>query len=100
MGRVNTENFKELTTEKTETVEESTQRVLLQTKTAIDESDYKTLYPSGSNPGKFYGTAKVHKIKQDEQNKIKKLPLPPIISNIGTATHKTAQYLSKIQTNL
>ena len=96
MDHLNTENFKELTTDKTKTVEESIQRVLLQTKTAIGESDYKTLYPSGSNPGKFYGTAKVHKIKPDEQNKIEKFPLRPIISNIGTATHKTAQYLCNL----
>ena len=50
--------------------------------------------------GKFYGTAKVHKVKPEEQDKIGKLPLRPIISNIGTATHKTAQYLCNLLTPL
>ena len=61
---------------------------------------YTKIYPSGSNPGKFYGTAKVHKVKPEEQDTIEKLPLRPIISNIGTATHKTAQYLCNLLTPL
>ena len=61
---------------------------------------YIKIYPSGSNPGKLYGTAKVHKVKPEEQDKIEKLPLRPIISNIGTATHKTAQYLCNFLTPL
>ena len=31
-----------------------------------------------------------------DSNCIEQLPLRPIISNIGTATHKTARYLSKL----
>ena len=96
MKQLNTENFKELTTDKTKAVEESIQRALLAIKPVIGESDYSKIYPSGSNPGKFYGTAKVHKLKSDDQDKINKLPLRPIISNVGTATHKTAQYLCNL----
>ena len=69
---------------------------MLKIQGAIGEETYRQIYPSGSNPGKFYGTAKVHKIKSTDQDKISKLPIRPIVSNIGTATHKTAQYLSKL----
>ena len=93
---LNTDNFQELTVDKTKSVEESIQRALLSIKKAIGETDYNKIYPSGSQPGKFYGTAKVHKIKPYEQDKIGKLPIRPIISNVGTATHKTAQYLCNL----
>ena len=72
----------------------------MKNKAAIGEENYTKIYPSGSNPGKFYGTAKVHKVRPDDQNKIEKLPLRPIISNVGTATHKTAQYLCSMLTPL
>ena len=42
----------------------------------------------------------LHKIKADERDKIGKLPLRPIVSNIGTATHKTARYPCKLLTTL
>ena len=40
--------------------------------------------------------AKVHKVKPDELDKVGALPLRPIVSNIGTATHKVARYLSEL----
>ena len=55
---------------------------------------YKKIYPSGSNAGKFYGTAKIHKLKPGEG--VNKLPLRPIISNIGTASYHLAKHLSKL----
>ena len=65
----------------------------MKSKLTIDE--YKQLYPSGSSPGKFYGTAKIHKLSNNDS--VDKLPIRPIISNIGTATyHLVAKYLSKL----
>ena len=29
----------------------------------VNEEDYKRIYPKSSRPGLFYGTAKVHKLK-------------------------------------
>ena len=40
--------------------------------------------------------AKVHKVKPDELDKVGALSLHPIVSNIGTATHKVARYLSEL----
>ena len=90
---LDTDNFKEQLTDKTKSAEEAVQRILLKNKTTIGEEMYTKIYPSGSNPGTFYGTTKV---KPEEQDKIEKLPPRPIISNIGTATHKIAQYICNL----
>ena len=96
MELINTNNFRKMECDNTKDVEKSVQEALLKIKGAIGEETYRQIYPSGSNPGKFYGTAKIHKVKSTDQDKISKLPIRPIVSNIGTATHKTAQYLSKL----
>ena len=55
---------------------------------------YSKIYPTGSSPGRFYGTAKLNKLK--DNGTVEDLPLRPIISNIGTATYKLAKYLAQI----
>ena len=60
----------------------------------LSTEEYKKLYPTGSNTVWFYGTAKVHKI--DRNGKVDKLPLRPIVSNIGTASYQLAKYLAKL----
>ena len=86
--------FKLLTTDPTRPTERKLQSLLRKIKSNIPEHLYKKLYPTGSNPGKFYSTAKIHKLKAGEG--IDKLPLRPIVSNIGTATYQTAKYLAKL----
>ena len=44
--------------------------------------------------GLLYGTAKVYKLK--ESGTFDNLSLRPIISNLGTATYKTAKYLAAV----
>ena len=100
MEHLNTPNFHPVEDDTTNKVEDAVKRALGKIKNIIGEEDYKKIYPTGSNPGKFYGTAKVHKVKTDEVDKVGKLPLRPIVSNIGTATHKTARYLCKLLTPL
>ena len=56
------------------------------------------IYPTGSAPSKFYGTAKKHKIPVN--GTINDLLLRPIISNIGTASYQLAKYLSKLLSRL
>ena len=54
----------------------------------ITSQEYKSkLYPTGSQPGKLYGTAKVHKPGN---------PLRPVVSMVGTASYGLAQYLDRI----
>ena len=100
MEHLNSANFKKLDRDNTKSVEEAIQKTLLKMKSTIGEDEYQRIYPSGSNPGKFYGTAKVHKVKAEDEDKLGKLPIRPIVSNIGTATHKTAQYLCRLLTPL
>ena len=50
--------------------------------------------PTGLNAGKFYGTAKVHKLKHVDT--VDKLPLQPTVSNYWTASYKLAKYLAKL----
>ena len=88
------EQFKKLEKDPTKTIEGKVQRSLRKIKEKLNKNEYKQLYPSGSSPGLFYGTAKIHKLKKEEG--INDLNLRPIISNIGTATYELAKYLSKI----
>ena len=56
--------------------------------------EYNKVYPTGSNAGKLYGTAKIHKLP--ESGTADQLPLRPIISNIGTTLYYLAKHLAKI----
>ena len=50
------------------------------------------MYPTGSKPGLFYTTAKVHKLQSGERlNELK-----TIVSNDGTATYETAKFLNSL----
>ena len=42
------------------------QRTLWKIKQHLDENEYKRMYPTGSRPGLFYTTAKVHKLQIGE----------------------------------
>ena len=65
--------------------ERKVHNVLQKIKSNFSPNEYKQLYPTGSSPGKLYGTAKIHKLSQGGQ--VEKLPIRPIISNIDTATY-------------
>ena len=77
----------------TKTIETKVQRAVRKIKDHLSKCEYRTLYPSGSAPGKFYGTAKKHKIPVN--GTVDDLPLRPVISNIGTASYHLAKYLAK-----
>ena len=55
--------------------------------------EYNKVYPTGSNAGKLYGTAKIHKLP--ELRTVDQLPLGPIVSNIGTVSYYLARALSQ-----
>ena len=94
MALLNTERFKRLTTDPTAAAERKIQNVLRKTKSKFSEQEYKRLYPTGSAPARFYGTAKIHKLKNDRA--VDKLPIRPIISNIQTASYQLPKYLAKL----
>ena len=86
--------FKRLNEDPTNTLEGSVQRTLRSIREVIGESDYWKLYPRGSKPAQFYGTAKIHKMKSGDPPS--ELPLRPIVSNIGTATYKLSKHLAQL----
>ena len=71
----------------TKTLESKIQRILRKLKSKITDLEYKLLYRKGSQPGKFYGTAKMHKLPPPFNGNLNHLLLRPIVSNINTSTY-------------
>ena len=94
MSMLTTKHFKQVDSDPTKTLESKVQRSLRKLKSRLSQYEYKKLYPTGSCPGKFYGTAKLHKLPVN--GKIDDLPIIPIVSNINTATYQLAKHLSKV----
>ena len=55
-------------------------------KNLVSDMEYKNIYPTGSQPGKLYGMAKVHKPN---------CPLRPVLSAINTPEYGLAKWLEK-----
>ena len=49
------------------------QRVIRKLKPKLPSNIYSNIYPSGSCPGKFYGTAKIHKMSPNDR--VQHLPI-------------------------
>ena len=81
--------FKLLTEDPTEQRETRLQNFLyrLYKRGELDESTYKCIRPTGSNPSQMYGLPKIHKDG---------VPLGPIISQIGSYTYDLAKFLVPI----
>ena len=52
--------FRKLSKDSVKTLQRKMQRVPGKIKCHLEKKEYKKLYPTGSKPGLFYGTAKVH----------------------------------------
>ena len=63
-------------------------------KNRLSQQDNIRLWPSGSCPGKFYGTAKVH--KRSWNDTVDELPIRLNVSNTGIATYNLAKYLARL----
>ena len=98
MSMLTTKHFKLVDSDPTKTLESKVQRSLRKLKSRLSPYEYKKLYPTGSCPGKFYGTAKLHKLPVN--GKIDDLLIRPIVSNINTATYQLAKHLSKVPSPL
>ena len=72
--------------------------MLRKIKSKFSPNKYKQLYPTGSSPGKFYGTAKIYKLSPG--NQVVKRSIRPIVSNIDTATYRLAKRLAKFSSPL
>ena len=81
--------FKPLPEDPTEKREASLQRYLrfLKNQGVFSDQIYERIRPCGSNPARIYGLPKIHK---------EGAPLRPIVSAIGSYTHKLAKFLTEI----
>ena len=59
---LNKENFIKLTDDPTKSIKGEIQRAIRKIKSKVSKDEYNKIYPTGSAPGKLYGTAKVHKM--------------------------------------
>ena len=77
----------------TKSIENKIQQELRKLKTRLTIQEYYHLYPTGSNPSRFYGTAKLHKLLPN--GTIEELPIRPILSNIDRVSYCLAKYLAQ-----
>ena len=77
----------------TKSIENKRQRELRELKTKLTIQEYRQLYPTDWNPGRFYGTAKLHNLPPN--GIIGNLPIRPIVSNIGTVSNRLEKYLAQ-----
>ena len=84
LAMLSTKQFLSVETDPTKTLETKVQRILRKIKSKVSEQEYKRLHPTGSRPGKFYGTAKMHDLPLN--GNVDDAPLRPIAWNINTAT--------------
>ena len=94
LSSLSTSQFAEIDHDPTAYIEGKVQRILRKIKSKLQSFIYSKIYPTGSSPGKFYGTAELHNVSNNST--VEHLPLRPIISNIGTATYDLAKYLAQL----
>ena len=90
-----TDKFVVLPSDPTAQFEKRVQTCLRKMKSRLEPMTYSSIYPTSSRPGRFYATAKRHKLDESSRD-VEQLPVRPIISNIGTATYQTSKYLAKL----
>ena len=59
LGLLKNDRFAKINDDPAERIESKIQRCVRKLKSKIAKEEYSKLYPIGSNPGKFYGTAKI-----------------------------------------
>ena len=91
---VNSNQFLQVDKDPIASIERKVQRTLRKLKDKVPSLRYSKFYPTGSSPDRFYGTAKLRKLKYN--GTVEDLPLRPIISITGAATYKLAKYLAQI----
>ena len=94
MKILNTKQSCKLQKDPTKTIEMKIQTAVRKIKKKLSPKEYLNIYPTESSLGKFYGTAKKHKLTPTET--IDDLPIRPIISNTATASYQLAKYLAKL----
>ena len=92
---LSTSQFAETDHDPTAYIEEKAKRILRKITNKLPSFVYSKIYQTASLAGKFYGTAKLHKVSNNST--IEHLPLRPITSNIRImTTYDLAKYLAQL----
>ena len=86
---LNQNTYKVITKDPTNTIKNKLINILktIKTKSGLSSNTYKSMYPTGCAPPKFYGLPMIHKPDT---------PLRPIVSSCGSVTYGVAKELAKI----
>ena len=86
---LNQSTYRSITKDPTSSIKNKLINILKRVKnqTGLDSNTYKSMYPTGCVPPKFYGLPKIHKPGT---------PLRPIVSSCGSVTYGVAKELAKI----
>ena len=86
---LNQSTYRSVSKEPTSSIKNKLINILKRVKsqTGLDSNTYKSMYPTGCVPPKFYGLPKIHKGDT---------PLRPIVSSCGSVTYGVAKVLAKI----
>ena len=86
---LNQNTYKVISKDPTNTIKNKLINILkgIKTKTGLGSNTYKSMYPTGCVPPKFYGLPKINKPDT---------PLWPIVSSCGSVTYGVAKELAKI----
>ena len=86
---LNQSTYKVITKAPTNTIKNKLINILksIKSKTGLGTNTYKSMYPTGCVPPKFYGLPKIHKPDT---------PLKPIVSSCVSVTYGVAKELAKI----
>ena len=86
---LNQNTYKVITKDPINTIKNKLINILknIKTKSGLGTNTYKSMYPTGCVPPKFYGLPKIHKPDT---------PLRPIVSSCGSVTYGVAKELAKI----
>ena len=86
---LNQNTYKVISKDPTNTIKNKLINILkgIKTKSGLGINTYKSMYPTGCVPPKFYGLPKIHKPDT---------PLRPIVSSCGSVTYGVAKELAKI----
>ena len=85
----NQNTYKVISKDPTNTIKNKLINILkgIKTKSGLGINTYKSMYPTGCVPPKFYGLPKIHKPDT---------PFRPIVSSCGSVTYGVAKELAKI----
>ena len=70
LEKLDTEQFQKLNYDPTKITQRKVQNALCKMKSKLSINEYKRKYPTGSSPGKFYGTANIHKLSDHDDKTI------------------------------